>query len=77
MPAPVQTLGQDTLKTRSRLKVGAKTYTYYSVPKAAKALGLDFDRLPYSLKVILENLLRFEDGGRTVYLEVVIVLMKY
>ncbi len=62
MPAPVQTLGQDTLKTKSRLKVGAKTYTYYSVPKAAKALGLDFDRLPYSLKVILENLLRFEDG---------------
>ncbi len=62
MAAPVQTLGQDTLKTKSKLTVGKKTYTYYSVPKAAKALGLEFDRLPFSLKVILENLLRYEDG---------------
>ena len=56
------TLGQDTLKTKSTIKVGAKTYTYYSIKKAEKALGADFSRLPNSLKVLLENMLRFEDG---------------
>jgi aconitate hydratase len=53
--------GQDSLSTRSTLTVGSKTYSYYSLPKAAKQLG-DVDRLPYSMKVLLENLLRFEDG---------------
>ena len=53
--------GQDSLNTRSTLQVGDKTYAYYSLPKAAKQLG-DVDRLPYSMKVLLENLLRFEDG---------------
>ncbi len=53
--------GQDSLKTRSTLTVGAKTYAYYSLEKAAAALG-NIDRLPFSMKVLLENLLRFEDG---------------
>ncbi|MDR3498691.1 MAG: aconitase family protein, partial [Parvibaculum sp.] len=47
------------------MKVGSKTYTYYSLKNAEKN-GLDgISRLPFSLKVLLENLLRFEDG-RTV-----------
>jgi aconitate hydratase len=53
--------GQDSLHTRSTLEVGAKTYAYYSLSKAAEALG-DISRLPFSMKVLLENLLRFEDG---------------
>nr|MBA2770656.1 aconitate hydratase AcnA [Sphingomonas sp.] len=53
--------GQDSLKTRSTLTVGSKTYAYYSLEKAAAALG-DISRLPFSMKVLLENLLRFEDG---------------
>ncbi len=53
--------GQDSLKTRSTLKVGSNSYTYYSLEKAAESLG-DISRLPFSMKVLLENLLRFEDG---------------
>lgn len=55
------TVGQDTLKTRRTLSVGDKEYDYYSLPEAAKELG-DISRLPYSMKVLLENLLRYEDG---------------
>ena len=55
-------IGQDTLKTRRSLNVGSKNYDYYSL-KAASDGGLgDISRLPFSLKVLLENLLRFEDG---------------
>jgi aconitate hydratase len=57
----------DSLKTRRQLKVGAKTYDYFSLKAASKTLG-DIDRLPVSLKVLLENLLRHEDG-RTVTLD--------
>ncbi|MEO7240506.1 MAG: aconitate hydratase AcnA, partial [Sphingomicrobium sp.] len=53
--------GQDSLKTRSTFAVGSKSYAYYSLTKAAAALG-DISRLPFSMKVLLENLLRFEDG---------------
>ena len=53
--------GQDSLNTRSTLEVEGKTYAYYSLAKAARALG-DMSRLPFSMKVLLENLLRFEDG---------------
>ncbi len=59
------TTGNDTLGTRSTLSVGGKTYAYYSLDKAAAKLG-DVSRLPFSMKVLLENLLRFEDGGFTV-----------
>ena len=55
------TVGQDTLKTRRTLNVGDKEYDYYSLPEAAKELG-DISTLPYSMKVLLENLLRYEDG---------------
>ncbi len=54
-------IGQDTLKTRRTLMVEGKAYDYYSLPEAAKTLG-DISRLPVSLKVLLENTLRFEDG---------------
>ncbi|WP_119419909.1 aconitate hydratase AcnA [Desertibaculum subflavum] len=56
------TVGNDTLKTRKKLKVGAKTYEYFSIEAAAKALKVDFTRLPFSMKVLLENLLRQENG---------------
>ena len=52
----------DTLKTRRDLTVGGKTYSYYSLEAVAAELG-DVSRLPYSMKVLLENLLRFEDGN--------------
>ena len=59
------TTGQDTLGVRDTLTVGSKSYAYYSLAKAAAKLG-DVSRLPFSMKVLLENLLRFEDGGFTV-----------
>src|SRR5690606_26936436 len=54
----------DSFATRARLDVNGKSYTYASLPK----LGEKFDiaRLPYSMKILLENLLRHEDGGATV-----------
>ena len=52
----------DSLQTRRELAVGDKTYVYYSL-RAAEAAGLgDVSRLPVSMKVLLENLLRNEDG---------------
>ncbi len=57
--------GHDTLKTRRQLKVGSKSYDYFSLEAAAKGGLGDVSRLPFSLKVLLENLLRWEDG-RTV-----------
>ena len=52
----------DSFKSKSTLTVGDKTYTYYSLKKAAEnGLG-DISRLPASLKVLLENMLRNEDG---------------
>jgi len=53
--------GQDSLHARSTLEAGGRSYAYYSLDKAAKTLG-DVSRLPFSMKVLLENLLRFEDG---------------
>lgn len=54
-------IGQDTLGTRQTMAVGGKEIAYYSLAKAAEKLG-DVSRLPFSMKVLLENLLRFEDG---------------
>ncbi|WP_298377383.1 aconitate hydratase AcnA [Azospirillum sp.] len=57
--------GQDTLKTRRSLEAAGQRFDYFSL-KAAEEAGLgDLSRLPFSLKLLLENLLRFEDG-RTV-----------
>ena len=52
----------DSFKCKKTLTAGGKTYTYFSIPEAEKN-GLDgVSKLPFSLKVVLENLLRFEDG---------------
>ena len=55
--------GHDSLKTRTTLAAAGKTYSYFSIPAAAKALNADPSRLPVSLKILLENVLRFENGG--------------
>ena len=55
-------VGHDSAKTRKTLSVGSQNIAYYSIP-AAEAAGLgDFSKLPAALKVVLENMLRFEDG---------------
>lgn len=59
--------GIDSLKTKKTLAVDGKDYSYYSLMEAEKTIG-DLSQLPYSLKILLENLLRFEDG-RTVEIE--------
>ena len=53
--------GQDTLQTRKTLNVDGKDYDYYSLAAAQEKIG-DISKLPFTLKVLLENLLRFEDG---------------
>jgi aconitate hydratase len=55
----------DSFKCRKTLLAGGKTYTYYSLPDAEKNGLKGISQLPYSMKVLLENLLRHEDG-RTV-----------
>ncbi|HAP10564.1 MAG TPA: aconitate hydratase, partial [Afipia sp.] len=55
----------DSFKCQKTLKVGAKTYVYYSLPAAEKNGLKGISKLPYSMKVLLENMLRNEDG-RTV-----------
>jgi len=52
----------DSFKCQKTLKVGAKTYVYYSLPAAEKNGLKGISKLPYSMKVLLENLLRNEDG---------------
>jgi aconitate hydratase len=55
----------DSFKCARTLKVGSKSYIYYSLPAAEKNGLKGISRLPFSMKVLLENLLRNEDG-RTV-----------
>ncbi|MGL4243507.1 MAG: aconitase family protein, partial [Beijerinckiaceae bacterium] len=52
----------DSFKCRKKLKVGAKTYHYYSLKDAEKNGLKGISRLPFSMKVLLENLLRHEDN---------------
>lgn len=59
--------GHDTLQTRKSLTIDGKTYDYFSLKEAQAKIG-DLSRLPFSLKVLFENLLRFEDG-RSVQVE--------
>ncbi len=54
-------IGQDSLNARRTLSVEGKDYSYFSLIAAGEALG-DISRLPFSMKVLFENLLRFEDG---------------
>ncbi len=56
------TVGHDSANTRQTLDVNGKTYAYYSLDAAEKAGLGEFSRLPAALKVVLENMLRFEDG---------------
>ena len=51
----------DSFKCRKTMKVGAKSYVYYSLPLAEKNGLKGISKLPYSMKVLLENLLRYED----------------
>ena len=56
-------VGQDSVGSRKTLDINGKSIAYYSIPEAqAKGLG-DFSRIPAALKVVLENMLRFEDGN--------------
>ncbi|MBP8273213.1 MAG: hypothetical protein KAY59_02225, partial [Acidobacteria bacterium] len=52
----------DTFRTRRHLQVGSEDLVYYSLPELAKTFP-SVETLPYSLKILLENLLRREDGG--------------
>ncbi|MEM8977856.1 MAG: aconitate hydratase AcnA [Pseudomonadota bacterium] len=62
------TVGHDSSNTRKTLTVGSQTVSFYSIA-AAEAAGLgDFSKLPAALNVVLENMLRFEDG-KTVMVE--------
>ncbi len=61
--------GTDSARTRRDLTVGGTSYAYYSIPAAQEAGLGDFSKLPASLKVVLENMLRFEDNGFTVSVE--------
>ncbi len=67
--------GHDSLGVRRQLKVGERTYDYFDLDAAAGQLG-DVSRLPYSLKVLFENLLRYEDG-RSVTVEHVQALVAW
>jgi aconitate hydratase len=58
----VSAIGQDTLKARRTLQAGGKSYDYFSLSAVSDAGYGDTSRLPFSLKVLLENLLRYEDG---------------
>ncbi len=59
-------VGQDTAKTRRSLSVNGTSISYYSIPAAQEAGLGDFSNLPAALKVVLENMLRFEDEGFSV-----------
>ena len=66
----------DSFKCRKTLKVGSKSYVYYSLPTAEKNGLKGISKLPYSMKVLLENLLRNEDG-RTVKKEDIVAVSKW
>lgn len=66
----------DSFKCAKTLKVGAKTYVYYSLPAAEKNGLKGISKLPFSMKVLLENLLRNEDG-RSVKKEDILAVAKW
>jgi aconitate hydratase len=53
---------KNSFNSRKTLTVNGKNYDYFSINDAAKIIGKDISKLPYSLKVLFENLLRTEDG---------------
>ncbi len=56
-------IGQDSLNSKKSLQANGKTYHYFDINAVANKGWGDLARLPFSLKVLLENLLRFEDGS--------------
>ena len=52
----------DSFGARDTMRVGDETYTIYRLGRAAERLGINLDRLPFTIRILLENLLRFEDG---------------
>src|SRR5438270_5354052 len=66
----------NSFKSQKTLKVGGKTYVYYSLPAAEKNGLKGISKLPYSMKVLLENLLRNEDG-RTVKKDDIVAVSKW
>src|SRR3569832_118129 len=66
----------DSFKCKKTLRVGAKAYVYYSLPTAEKNGLKGISKLPYSMKVLLENLLRNEDG-RSVKKDDIIAVCKW
>jgi aconitate hydratase len=59
----VTRIGQDTLNSKKTLQANGKTYHYFDINAVADKGWGDLSKLPFSLKVLLENLLRFEDGN--------------
>lgn len=59
---PVTSKSLDSFKSRTTITVGDKTYSYFSIPLAEQNGLKGVSQLPHSMKVVLENLLRFEDG---------------
>src|SRR3989338_8408828 len=60
----IKTFGWSTnsFDARAQIKVGDKSYTIFRLDRLQKAMGTDFRRLPFSIRVLVENLLRNEDG---------------
>lgn len=58
----MQQSSNDSYKTKKSLEAAGKTYQYFSLPELQSQVSSDISRLPYSLKVLLENLLRNENG---------------
>ncbi len=56
-------ISKDNFNTKDELLINNCNYTYFSLPKAAKALNFDLRRIPFSIKILIENLLRNEDGS--------------
>jgi len=72
----VSQTSHDSFKSRQTLMVGGKAYVYYSLPEAEKNGLAGISRLPNAMKVVLENLLRFEDG-RTVRREDILAVAEW
>lgn len=53
----------DPYTTKSDLQIGGRLYTLFSLPKLAQRLGIDIERLPFSIRILLENALRKFDGA--------------
>ena len=54
----------NTLDTLKNFKIGDKSCQYYSLPALGKALGVDVQRLPVSIRIVLESVLRNCDGKK-------------